>query len=62
MREKKEYQAFIERELLKKINHPGIIKLNKCFQDPKSLYYVVEYCDGGDLITFIKLNEKKLTD
>lgn len=41
MKEGKDYQAFIERELLRKIDHPGIIKLAKCFQDSRNLYYVV---------------------
>jgi serine/threonine protein kinase len=61
-KEKKQYQAFVERELLMKINHPGIIKLNKCFQDAKYLCYILEYCDGGDLTKLIKTNQNRLTD
>ena len=61
-KEKKEYQAYVERELLMKISHPGIIKLKQCLQDGKYLYYVVEYCHGGDLTKFIKTNEQKITE
>ena len=39
-----------------RIDHPGIVKLNKCFQEGKYLYYIIEYCHGGDLTKFIKAN------
>jgi serine/threonine protein kinase len=52
----------VERELLRKINHPGIIKLAKCYQDPKHLNYVLEYCHGGDFTNFIRLNNKLITE
>lgn len=55
-KEDKEYQAFIERELLRKMNHPGIVALKTCFQDRQHLYFCLEYCEGGDFITFIRNN------
>lgn len=61
-KDKKEYQAFVERELLRKIDHPGIIKLFKCEQDNKYLKYFLEYCHGGDFTNFIRLHYKELTN
>lgn len=49
-------------ELLKCINHPGIVKLKNCFQEGKYLYYIIEYCHGGDLTKFIKANQEKITE
>ena len=61
-KECKEYQAFVEKELLRKINHPGIIKLVKCYQEPKHLNYVLDYCHGGDFTTFLRFNYKHFTN
>lgn len=61
-REQKEYQAMVEKELLSYMKHPGIVKLRYSFQDKQSLYFVLEYCEGGDFINFIKNNIGKLTE
>lgn len=57
-KEEKQYQALIEKELLKRMDHPGIVKLHSCFQDKKNLYFGLEYCAGGDFTSFIQENEK----
>lgn len=44
------------------MKHPGIVKLRYTFQDKTSLYFVLEYCEGGDFINFIKNNMDKLTE
>ncbi|CAG9319031.1 unnamed protein product [Blepharisma stoltei] len=38
-----------ERNVLEKVNHPYIVKLKYAFQNPKKLYFVLEYCPGGEL-------------
>lgn len=38
-----------ERSILEKVNHPYIVKLRYAFQNPKKLYFVLEYCPGGEL-------------
>jgi serine/threonine protein kinase len=43
-RERKEYQALVEKELLSNFKHPGIIKLRYAFQDKKTLNFILEYC------------------
>lgn len=60
-KERKEYQAMVERELLTQINHPGIIKINSSFQDPNRLYFVLELCEGGAFKDFLKLNYGRLS-
>lgn len=52
----------VEKELLSNMKHPGIVKLRYSFQDKNSLYFVLEYCEGGDLTNFIKDNIAKLTE
>jgi serine/threonine protein kinase len=58
--EKKEYQAMVERELLCRLDHPGIIKLNSSFTDPKKLYFVLEYCEGGQFKDFLQMHYGRL--
>lgn len=54
--EKKQYQVYIEREVLMKMSHPNLIKLFFSFQDKYKLYFVLEYCEGGEFSDFLKIN------
>ena len=38
-----------ERAVLTKLSHPFIVSLKYAFQTPKKLYFVLEYCPGGEL-------------
>jgi len=38
-----------ERNVLEATSHPFIVTLHFCFQTPKKLYMVLEYCAGGEL-------------
>jgi serine/threonine protein kinase len=38
-----------ERFVLETLDHPFIIKLHYAFQNPKKLYFVLEYCPGGEV-------------
>ena len=38
-----------ERYILENVNHPFIIKLEYAFQNKNKLYFVLEYCPGGEL-------------
>ncbi len=43
-------ESFVkEAELLKGMNHPGVIKVYERFYEHGSAYYVMEYCDGVNL-------------
>lgn len=48
--------------MLTNFKHPGIVQLRYSFQDKTSLYFVQEYCQGGEFISFIKANFNKLTE
>lgn len=38
-----------ERNVLETVSHPFIVNLSYAFQTPKKLYFVLEYCPGGEL-------------
>ena len=38
---------------------PHLVKYLESFIDNKKLYIIMEYCDGGDLSTFLKINKNK---
>lgn len=42
-----------ERKILEKINNPFIVKLNYAFQTHKKLFFVLDYCPGGELFFYI---------
>ena len=42
-----------ELEILKKVDHPNIIKLYEVYEDKKYLHLVTELCTGGDLLDYL---------
>ena len=38
-----------ECKILKMMDHSFIIKMHYAFQTPKHLYFILDYCEGGDL-------------
>ena len=52
-----------EVQILKKLDHPNIVKMYQVFKDKKYFYIVTEICKGGELYDEIinrgKLNEKE---
>ncbi|KAL4504373.1 hypothetical protein ABPG72_009819 [Tetrahymena utriculariae] len=59
-REKKQYQVFIEKEVLTHIRFDGIIQLLGSFKDAQFLYFVLEYCEGGEFSSYLQHNFKFL--
>lgn len=50
-------QLHKEIEILKKIDHPNIIKIFEYFEDEKKMYIIMEKCEGGELYSqILKLN------
>ena len=43
-----------EIETMKIANHPNIIKLYDVFENEKMIYIIMEYCEGGDLFSYIE--------
>lgn len=42
-----------ERDVLALADNPWVVKLHYSFQDEKSLYLIMEYLQGGDLMTIL---------
>ena len=55
-----------EISILKDVNHPNIIKLIEVKEYPNYIYIITEYCNGGDLQSFldkyVKENNKGLSE
>jgi serine/threonine protein kinase len=53
-----EFQEYVLREVevLKKLDHPNIVKFFVSFEEDDSYFIVFEYVDGGDLKNFLKSN------
>lgn len=60
-KEKKEYQVYIEKEVLMKLSHPNLPKLYYSFQDEAKLYFVMEFCEKGEFSDFLRINSLKIT-
>ena len=41
--------ANLEKNIMKNLDHPYIVKLYLTFQSPANLYMMIRYCPGGDL-------------
>ncbi|RLN51378.1 hypothetical protein BBJ29_000676 [Phytophthora kernoviae] len=43
----------MEKDVLNHLRHPNIIRLYQTFQDDSNLYFLLEYLDGGELLTHL---------
>ena len=53
-----EKNIMTEKSILAELNHPFLVRLKHCFQDEKKLYFVLEYCPGGELYNLLAIKEK----
>lgn len=42
-----------ERRILERINHPFVVRMKYAFSDKNKLYFVLEYCHGGELFFYL---------
>lgn len=55
IKEKKIKYVNIEKNTLNRLTeHPGVVRLYYTFQDEACLYYVIDYCSGGELLGALK--------
>lgn len=47
-----------ERNVLEIVSHPFIVNLICAFQTPTKLYFVLEYCPGGELFFHLSRNQR----
>lgn len=45
-----------ELQILKQLNHPGIVRLKAFYEDVDNYYLVMEFVSGGDLMDFVACN------
>ena len=51
-----------EKQILAEIEHPFLVKLFSAFQDEKKLYFVLEYCPGGELFSLLAMKDKLIEE
>ncbi|KAI9209429.1 kinase-like domain-containing protein [Polychytrium aggregatum] len=54
IRSRKVRYIHIEKQALKILKHPFIVRLHSTFKDSTFLYFVLEYCEKGDLLHLIR--------
>jgi len=42
-----------ERRVLERIRHPFIVRMKYAFKDREKLYFVLDYCHGGELFFYL---------
>ena len=57
VKEGKMHTVQVEREVLSKLSHPNMIRLFWSFQDKARVYFVFEYCSGGEFSDFVLLDQ-----
>lgn len=55
---KQEASVATEREILTKVSHPFVIHFHGSFQNEKKLYFVLEYCPGGELYNLLRKKKR----
>ena len=55
-------QAKIEIETLKIANHPNIVKLYDVFENADFIYIITEYCEGGDLFSYLEARDFQIKE
>jgi len=43
-----------ERRILEKLNNPFVVRLMYAFQTKERLFYVLDYCPGGELFFYLQ--------
>jgi protein-serine/threonine kinase len=59
IKRKKEKRVYTERKILELADCPYIVRLEKSFQSKSYLYFVLEYCPGGDLFRVLQKQPHK---
>jgi serine/threonine protein kinase len=57
-----EKHIMTEKEILSEVDHPFLVKMKLSFQDEKKLYFLLEYCPGGELFSLLASKDKLTED
>lgn len=52
-------RVLTEREILATANHPFIVTMYASFQTANRLYFIMEYCEGGEFFRVLQRQPKK---
>jgi len=54
IREKNQVEhTMTERRVLERVRHPFVVRMKYAFSDKEKLYFVLEYCQGGELFFYL---------
>lgn len=56
------YTSIVEKELLKAMDHPGIIKIKGAFTTTSKLCLYLEYCEKGSLHNYLLQHKELFTE
>jgi protein-serine/threonine kinase len=42
-----------ERRVLERVKHPFVVQMKYAFSDSEKLYFVLDYCNGGELFFYL---------
>lgn len=56
--ERSKERVLTERNIIKSVNHPFIVKLHYSFQTDDKLYFILDFLNGGDLFEHISRSGK----
>jgi len=58
LNERQVVNIFIERGILIRLRHPFIVSLQYAFQTKEKLFFVMDYCAGGDFFHYLQQKQK----
>lgn len=58
LNERQVVNIFIERGILIRLRHPFIVSLQYAFQTKEKLFFVMDYCSGGDFFHYLQQKHK----
>jgi serine/threonine protein kinase len=60
LRNEKEQKKRVMQEMtiLKQSNHPNVVRLYDSFETPRHMCFVMELCQGGDLLSYVRKRRK----